>query len=104
MSANKEILVYHDPPRQILALIPKRRGEGFLKVPIGHHASAKIQALEDAAKGDVYGLDGHVEIETSAQTRDILADFSKALEQVFGFPVREVEKSEFWEKHPNRSD
>lgn len=104
MSANKKILIYHDPPRQILALIPKLRGEGFLKVPIGHHASAKIQALEDAAKGDVYGLDGHVEIETSAQTGDILADFSIALEKAFGFPAREVGKTEFWEKHPIRSD
>lgn len=44
-------------------LIPKQRGKGWLKVPAGHHAEARLREIEDAAECDVFGLDGTLTIE-----------------------------------------
>lgn len=58
------------PARELLALIqdpnlyvlvPKRRGRGFLKTPLGHHATALGQ-LETKIGADIVGLDGHLAI------------------------------------------
>ena len=44
-------------------LIPKQRGNGWLKVPAGHHAEARLRDIEDAAQCDVFGLDGTLSVE-----------------------------------------
>lgn len=100
----KHTLVYHEPPRILRALVPRLRGDGYLKRPVGHHHEPWIAVLEDAVRGDVSGLDGHVEVETFGDTTDVLPDFRDALEQVWGFPVRMVDRNEFFERHPVGSD
>lgn len=42
----------------IKILIPKKKGIGFLKTPIGHHVSKLISELGY----DCFGLDGYVNI------------------------------------------
>ena len=44
-------------------LIPRQRGDGWLKVPAGHHAEARLRDIEDAACCDVFGLDGTLSVE-----------------------------------------
>ena len=100
MSEAREILLYAQVT-SVLALIPKRRGLGFLKVPAGHHATTFITDLEEAVGTDVYGLDGHLEFPVRFVTPEFLARVTAALMQAYGLPVREV-GAEFWEKHPIR--
>lgn len=38
--------------------IPKKRGNGYLKTPAGHHRTERIHIIESVAKCDVCGLDG----------------------------------------------
>lgn len=101
MSETREILL-HLQAFCVLALIPKKRGTGFLKVPAGHHPSAFITELEEAVGNDVWGLDGHLEIHARSVTPEFVARVSSALAKAYGVPVREV-GNEFWEKHPIRS-
>lgn len=100
MSDGREILL-HVQVTSILALIPKTRGKGFLKVPAGHHATTFITDLEDAVGTDVYGLDGHLEFPVRFVTPDFIARVTSALTQAYALPVREA-GAEFWEKHPIR--
>jgi hypothetical protein len=76
-------------------------GEGYLKRPVGHHLGAWISTLEDSVRGDVSGLDGHVEVETFLDTDEVVAEFTRALEEVWGYPVRIVENAEFYDNHPD---
>jgi hypothetical protein len=98
--AVKHTLVYHEPPNVLRAIVPRLHGEGYLKNPVGHHHEAWISTLEDAVRGDVSGLDGHVEVETYLDTDEVAAAFAQALEDVWGFPVRFVAKAEFYDRHP----
>lgn len=84
------------------ALIPKRRGTGFLRVPVGHHPERRITDLEDAIGGNVFGLDGDVDLETHLYWKWDEGDkkVSEALTKCFGFPVRIVENDYFFAKHP----
>lgn len=50
--------------RTLEVLVPKQRGKGWLKVPAGHHAEARIQELETAAGCDVWGLDYTLSFQT----------------------------------------
>lgn len=101
MTPEREILVYVQDTA-VMALIPKKRGEGFLKVPAGHHATTFISDLEDAVGCDVFGLDGHLEMQVRWATPAFVERVKKALASAYGLPVREV-GVEFWEKHPIRS-
>lgn len=44
-------------------LIPKQRGQGWLRCPAGHHITARIRAIEEASDCDICGLDGTLTIE-----------------------------------------
>lgn len=52
------MLYYWDANLNVL--IPKLRGNGFLKVPVGHHSQTGISIIENTLRCDIYGLDGYV--------------------------------------------
>ena len=88
--------------RTYAALIPKKRGQGFLRVPVGHHAEDRIYELEVDIHGNAFGLDGHVDLESPLFWKYEEGDkkVSKALTKCFGLPVRIVDTDFFWGKHP----
>jgi hypothetical protein len=102
--AVKRTLVYHEPPNVLRAIVPRTQGDGFLKRPLGHGDEEWTSALEDAVRGDVTDYDGHVEVETFADTGEVAQDFARALEDLWGFPARFVDRAEFYDSHPVVAD
>lgn len=98
----KEILVLFQS-HQIAMLIPKQRGEGFKKVPLGHHA-CPLSALAYEIGYDLYGLDGALEVQTGYIALDdherLTEKAVRPLAKFFGLPWRVVGMTEFWAKHP----
>lgn len=57
-------IIWTTTTREVLSLIPRRRGEGWLRVPAGHHMTPFIERVQRIpGVVDVYGLDGFLEIE-----------------------------------------
>lgn len=87
----------------IAILVPKRRGEGFIKTPV-YHNIGPITAIEHEIDFDIYGLDGALEIQTGSlygkDTDAMLAKIMPLLCAHYGMDYRLVDRSEFWEKHP----
>lgn len=85
-------------------LVPKQRGEGFLKVPYGHHIKKGLDAAADAGNCDVYGLDGVLEFNWFTFDAGKRAAFVSAvvplLEAHYGWPAREIDQYEFWRLRP----
>ncbi|WP_394222714.1 hypothetical protein [Alteromonas gracilis] len=101
----KEILwIYMD--RSICALIPKKRGVGYLRQPYGHHINSEMEKFRDDLNGvDIYGLDGHLQIMVDkAEYEDKDLVFGKAvierLASYHSLPFRHVSLNEFWLNHP----
>lgn len=83
-------------------LIPKKRGEGFLKAPLGHHPSRLGFALAEYEDG---GLDGYIACTFGKNHRpEALLTALKIFKEHTGLSAREIGVSEFWEKTPAPSD
>lgn len=87
-------------------LMPKSRGAGFLKAPVGHHTNA-LTNFSLAYDFDFMGLDGSLEIWGALMTslkpeemETVIAVVVPALSAFTGFPFRMVDRTEFFEKHP----
>ncbi len=107
-------LLYTWSSTNLMVLVPKKRGPGFLRVPYGHHADAGLDAVEQIAQCDIFGLDGHLEFEFGHNVRHLalsnaehaarMKDFETkviaALEKHYGTPSRAVGADEFWAAHP----
>lgn len=99
---DKEILfAFFD--RSIEMLIPKKRGVGFQKMPIGHHHSPLAAFISELGY-DAYGLDGSISVQTGFIRH---ADEARWIERVvrpiaehIGFPCRQVHGGEYWDNHP----
>lgn len=87
-------------------LVPKKRGEGYLACPYGHHYNAALSHIASKAGVDVVGLDGSLDFDFRAayvyheQRAAAIAKVIPELEKHYGMNSREVDASEFWEKHP----
>jgi len=89
-------------------LVPKKRGEGFLKVPYGHHNNPALNAVGDAVGLDITGLDGALMLECGGKVyhggKEIRKSFEgrviSMLEKHYGLRAREVTEKEYWAKHP----
>lgn len=89
-------------------LIPKIRGEGFLKVPLGHHENQALRDVSEIAGCDICGLDGSLDFEVGGKVfhggHDARAEFAlrvvAALEAHYGVPAREISRAEFYELNP----
>ena len=87
----------------LLVLVPKKRGNGFLKTPYGHHT---IQALDDIldqatllAK-NLYGLDGYLYFQVKTYSGDeekIAPILMPLLETYYGFVSEYVGNSLFFD-------
>ena len=99
----KKELLYYFAPTTLEILVPKRRGTGFLKTPIGHHVSPLSQLSHEIGY-DLYGLDGAISIPIGyirPHDREKMAQrLVTPISRLLGFPAREVGSSEFWESHP----
>lgn len=101
-AATKQLLVYFTS-LQVMILVPKRRGEGFLKTPFGHHVGPLSQ-VEAEIGFDLWGLDGSLDVQTGPTGRydkaELLARIMPPLCTHYGMTYREVDHDEFWTLHP----
>lgn len=91
---------------RVEVLVPKTRGRGFLKVPLGHKM-CPLAELGAQSRYDFYGLDGSLQIYRVGLVSLQSADFEDVVERVIpsisallGFPAREIKEHEFWSLHP----
>jgi hypothetical protein len=87
----------------IYCLVPKKRGAGFKRQPLGRHY-CELAELTSAFSCDVYGLDGHLDIlcgyvDEGAQA-DAVQRFVSPIASLLGLPLRQVDEAEFWTIHP----
>lgn len=101
-------LLYCWVAQTLSVLVPKKRGEGYLKVPYGHHYNEALTDIANAAHVDVTGLDGALEFECGgsvfhggeAARNEFLSKVIPRLETYYGYAAREIHEKEFWEKNP----
>lgn len=48
--------------REVIFLVPKKRGKGFLRTPIGHHTNDLSRFFSMELGLDSFGLDGYVRV------------------------------------------
>ena len=104
----KEMLVCKLEGR-VEVLIPKRRGAGFLKAPLGHHMNP-LAELGHKFEFDFMGLDGALEIYGGCMSSLRAEEFEVVLSQVIpaisalnGFPFRVVGRDEFYEQYQSNA-
>lgn len=92
----------------LLVLIPKKRGKGFLKSPMYHNYTPASEMIADAAKCDIFGLDGHLDFECGTgvtvyqeNREQFLSRVRPVLERIYKCPLREAgTRDEFFYLHP----
>ena len=109
---SRKTLLYCWVAQNLCVLVPKKRGEGYLKMPYGHHHNMALTDIandaRDDAHVDVMGLDGALEFECGGRIfhggEVVRKEFSSKviprLEEHYGYASREIHETEFWEKHP----
>ena len=108
MSEKPPALLWAWVAGQFSVLVPKKRGKGFLRVPLGHHHDAGLAAVAEVAGCDLYGLDGSLDFQVSMEVyhshngkREAFAKkVLPALEAHYGWPTREVTSVVFYANHP----
>lgn len=99
-------LLYVFLERSLQVLVPKKRGVGFQKVPIGHHETSLSSLAYDIGY-DMFGLDGSIHVETGyvalekeeAVAKKVLEPISRLLR----LPYREISRTEYWQLHPTKT-
>lgn len=97
MAKNLQLKVYFSD-FNIMILVPKNRGDGYLKTPLGHHDCPLAQFCRWNIKYDVCGLDGYLDIETSyIIDKDILIQtVIEPLAKFFEMTWQEVNSDSFY--------
>lgn len=102
----KEILVYF-LTYQIFMLIPKQRGQGYKRQPLGHHI-CPLSELAYEIGFDLYGLGGHLEVCTGYMDPDdhprLIEKAVKPISALLNYDFRIVGYTEFWQNHPIKSN
>lgn len=84
-------------------LIPKKRGEGFLRVPLGHH-NCPLSELERDIGIDIYGTQGSLTVMTGYIHEDQYPELTERvilpISQLLEYPFRIVGKDEYFKHHP----
>lgn len=84
-------------------LIPKKRGNGYLKVPLGHHA-CPLAELEREIEFDIYGLSGELEVMTGfitdARHKELEDRVLKPISELLGYSYRIVDRFEYFQNFP----
>lgn len=101
----KELLV-HFRQTYVAVLVPKKRGEGFLKIPLGHHNCPLSQVERDVGY-DIFGLEGELEIQTgyisSEDYEELKENVIKPIAECLQLPYRVIDQDEYFAKHPIHS-
>lgn len=108
VSCSNKTLLYCWTHKTFSVLVPKKRGNGFLRVPYGHHNDVNINAIGDAVGVDIIGLDGALDFECGDNVyygdNNVRKSFEDIvipmLERHYGFKACEVTESEYWANHP----
>jgi hypothetical protein len=97
-----ELLYCWAVPNCLSVLVPKKRGNGFLRVPYGHHHDEALSRIAAAAGCDVFGLDGSLDFVwggvdcASEDVREALASkVIPCLELHYGLSARLVTPGEY---------
>ena len=102
VTMTKRELLYSWSAAMFRVLVPKQRGEGFLRVPYGHHPKPELDRIAAVARCDVFGLDGALDFEVPGAIyhggkteRDaFVAKIVPLLEAHYGVPAREISSEE----------
>jgi hypothetical protein len=85
-------------------LVPKKRGEGFLAQPLGHHFNKSLCLIETKLGCDICGLEGHLEIQCGMKVAvydDKRTEFTgramALLSDHYGVPYREIPRGELYD-------
>lgn len=89
----KLTLIYSWGTFSLFVLVPKRRGEGWLKEPVGHHARREISHAEMELGCDLFGLEGCVHLDTVSP---VALDKRKAFEDKAMPVLARVFKCDAW--------
>lgn len=87
-------------------LVPKRRGDGFVRTPLGHHHDDGLADIERLAGCDLFGLDGALSFDArrdatyEEKRAAFVARVLPALERHYCWSSREISRQQFWELHP----
>jgi len=88
-------------------LVPKRRGEGFLKTPLGHHANEGLSYIEMAARCNLHGLDGALHFDCDRnffggeeQRKEFVSTVVPMLEDHYGLASEEIHAADYWRLNP----
>jgi hypothetical protein len=91
-------------------LVPKKRGEGYLKQPYGHHHNEALTEIGNSVGCDLCGLDGSLEFDGPDTSRlyhgnaeakaAFVARVIPRLEAYYQMPSREVDERTFLGCHP----
>lgn len=89
----------------LLVLVPKIRGVGFLKVPLGHHHDPFLSQMEQDCRCDITGLDGHLDFDCRLGGGDgrrdaFVAQCIPKLEKHYKCPSREIGHGQFFDLIP----
>ena len=89
----------------ISVLVPKTRGAGYMRCPLGHSKHPILSDLSWDLGVDMCGLDGDLQIEGThiyhgADDDEVIADYIVPLSEALGFPFRVVDAAEFYALHP----
>ena len=84
-------------------LIPKRRGTGYLKCPIGHHSVPVLTDIENTVGADFCGLDGYLQVNYirrpyghAKSEAEATAKIMPLLARHFGFTTWREDAKAFW--------
>lgn len=101
------VLCYYWMGATLEVLVPKKRGSGFLRVPLGEHHDADLSRIESLANCDIFGLDGALSFQCGSRIASYEAKRKAfesvvlpALERHYGCTSREVSHTEFFNLHP----
>ena len=95
----EEILIYV-MSQHVACLIPKQRGRGFLRIPLGHHHNAGLARIAIELGFDIFGLDGSLDVQTGYGGADYVAAIGAAISEHYKKPWRLICREEFYLKHP----
>lgn len=89
-------------------LVPKKRGLGFLKSPLGHHHVPGLSDIEQIAGCDIFGLDGALLFQlngnichgTATEKKSFVDLVMPELEKYYGLCSREISVSDYFKLNP----